>query len=141
RPIAAVLDDGHGGWLLIDATGRVLGPTAPIVPAFAVHVDGVAPAAPGQTVDPAVQHALLVASRLTPTLRARLSSIHVAGDGTVELRILPTGTVVLGRTDDALDAKVRSLQAVLAQADLTNLCRLDLRVPDSPVLTRTLPCT
>jgi cell division protein FtsQ len=140
RRVAAVLDDGHGGWLLIDRSGRVLGPTPPIAPGFGVHVDGVAAAAPGQDVDARIQGALALVDRLTPNLRGRVQSIHVNPDGTVDVHIFPTGTVAFGRPDDGLDAKVRALQAVLAQADLTNLCRLDLRVPDSPVLTRNTPC-
>jgi cell division protein FtsQ len=139
RP-AAVLDDGQGGWLLIDGTGRVLGPTPPIAPSFGVHVDGIPAVTPGQDVDRRVQGALALIQRLTPNLKGRVQTIHVNPDGTVEVHIYPTGTVVLGRPDDALDAKIRSLQAVLAQADLTNLCRVDLRVPDSPVLTRSTPC-
>jgi cell division protein FtsQ len=140
RRIAAVLDDGKGGWLLVDDTGRVLGPTVPIAPEYAIHIEGIAAAPPGHNVDPKVQGALAVANRLTPNLRGRLASMRVAADGTVELRIRPAGTVLLGRPDDNLDGKIRSLQAVLAQASLSDLCRLDVRVPDSPVLTRDAQC-
>jgi cell division protein FtsQ len=140
RRVAAVLDDTHGGWLLLDGTGRVLGPTPPIAPEFGVHIDGLAPVDPGRNVDPKVQGALTVADRLTPNLRGRVASIHLGDQDTVQLRIRPVGTVDLGRPDDALDAKIRSLQTVLAQASLVDLCRIDLRVPDSPVLTRSAPC-
>ena len=40
-----------------------------------------------------------------------------------------------------LDAKVRSLEAVLEQVDLTCLAVLDLRLPGSPVLTREEGCS
>jgi hypothetical protein len=53
----------------------------------------------------------------------------------VELRLAPDGVVRLGRPED-LARKFDAVRAVLAQVDLRNLAVLDVRRPDSPVLTR-----
>jgi hypothetical protein len=53
----------------------------------------------------------------------------------VEIRLAPEGSVRLGPPVD-LDRKFDAIRAVLAQADLRNLAVLDVRRPDSPVLTR-----
>ncbi|MBI2703765.1 MAG: FtsQ-type POTRA domain-containing protein [Actinobacteria bacterium] len=140
RKLAALLQDGAGGWLAVDGTGRVLGPTPDISNVFVTHIAGVAPVPAGQTVDGRIGGALAVAGKLTAPLSGRTSMLTVTPEGSVELKLLPRGTVNLGRADDSLDAKVGALRTMLAQADLRDLCRLDLRVPTSPVLTRDAAC-
>lgn len=140
RVVRAVVPDGKGGWLTIDRTGRVLGTTPPVSHQFVPNIEGLAPVPPGQTLDSRVGAALAVADKMTASLAGRVSTIQVTPTGTVDLRLNPTGTAWLGHSDDHLDDKVRSLQTMLAQADLRDLCRLDLRVPNSPVLTRDPVC-
>lgn len=147
RTIRAVVPDGSGGWLLVDETGRVLGPTPPVSHQFVPHIIGLAPVAPGQSMDPKIAGALAVSSKMTVSLGGRIASLTVTPEGTVDAKLQPRGTAWLGRVVDGagrpesdLDDKVRALQTMLAQADLRDLCRLDLRVPSSPVLTRDPQC-
>jgi hypothetical protein len=55
--------------------------------------------------------------------------------GEVELRLSADATVRLGPPED-LQRKFDAVRAVLAQVDMRNLAVLDVRRPDSPVLTR-----
>lgn len=140
RAIRAVVPDGAGGWLTVDRTGRVLGPTPPVSSQFVPHIEGLPAVAPGQTMDPKIAGALAISSKLTISLAGRIAAIDVTPEGTVDLKLNPKGKVWFGRAEDQLDEKVRSLQTMLAQADLRDMCRLDLRVPSSPVLTRDPVC-
>lgn len=132
------LADGAGGWLAVDGEGRVLGQGAQPAPGLPV-VQGVAPAPVGVTVDPRVGDALLVARALTPALRSRVTAIVLADAGQVELALRPVGRVRLG-APAAVPAKIASLQVLFGQVDLRDLCGIDLRVPEAPVLTRSQPC-
>ncbi len=140
RTIKAVVPDGAGGWLLVDGTGRVLGPTEPISHQFVPHILGLPPAGIGKQMNPNIAGPLAVASKLTVSLGGRIASLSVSPEGTVDAKLQPRGTAWLGRPDDRLDDKMRALQTVLAQVDLHDLCRLDLRVPSNPVLTRDPQC-
>ncbi|MEZ5140903.1 MAG: FtsQ-type POTRA domain-containing protein [Acidimicrobiales bacterium] len=132
------LADGQGGWLAVDGDGHVLGAGAQPAPALP-QVQGVAPAAVGGTVDPKVRDAVAVARALTPALRTRVTSIALVPDGSIELGLRPSGRVRWGRAD-ALAAKVEALQVLFGQVDLRDLCGIDVRVPQAPVLTRSQPC-
>lgn len=133
-PVAVAAGDG-GGSALVDATGRVLdevGAPPPGLPVLA----GLAPAGPpGTTLSADGMAAVAVAVALPSELRARTTDIGPSGDGEVELRLAPAGTVRLGRPDN-LAAKFDAVRAVLAQVDVHNLAVLDVRRPDSPMLTR-----
>jgi cell division protein FtsQ len=132
------LADGAGGWLAVDGEGRVLGQGAQPAPGLPV-LEGVAPAPVGATVDPRVHDALHVARSLTPALRSRVTAIVAAEGGQLELTLRPVGRVRLG-PPEAVPAKIRALQVLFGQVDLRDLCGVDLRVPEAPVLTRSQTC-
>ncbi|MCB1249030.1 MAG: FtsQ-type POTRA domain-containing protein [Acidimicrobiales bacterium] len=148
RPTAAV-DAGDGTWVLVDdagvaverrtdrPTGAVgVGPSALTIPMVAVR--GVAAPEVGSDAADDLRGALDVAEALPPGVATRVDAIVVDGED-LELALRPAGRVRVGRATE-IDAKVRSLQAVLAQVDLTDLCAVDLRVPGSPVVDRSQPC-
>lgn len=137
REPAAVTAAEAGGMVLVDATGRVLEHVAGPPPGLAV-LAGLPPAGPpGSTLAPDGVAALAVAVALPTELRARTAGVAPVGGATgeVELRLTPDGTVRLGPPED-LDRKFDAVRAVLAQVDLRNLAVLDVRRPDSPILTR-----
>ncbi|MFN8039270.1 MAG: FtsQ-type POTRA domain-containing protein [Acidimicrobiales bacterium] len=130
--------DGAGGFLALDGDGRVLGAgarPAPGVPA----VEGLAPAPVGTTVDPRVRDAVTVARALPPSLRTRVTAIRLLDRGAIELGLRPAGRVRFGPAE-AVPAKVQALVTIFGQVDLRDLCGIDLRVPEAPVLTRSQPC-
>ena len=136
QPVAVAAVES-GGVALLDDRGRVLewvdGPP-PDLPVLT----GLPPAGPpGSTMPPDGVAALSVAVALPEELRARTVGVApVEGDrGEVEIRLSPEGSVRLGPPVD-LDRKFDAIRAVFAQVDLGNLAVLDVRRPDSPVLTR-----
>ncbi len=148
RPVAAV-DAGDGTWVLVDdagvaverrtdrPTGAVgVGPSTLTIPMVAVR--GVDAPEVGAGASNDLRGALDVAEALPPGVATRVDAIVVDGED-LELALRPAGHVRVGRATE-IDAKVRSLQAVLAQVDLTDLCAVDLRVPGSPVVDRSQPC-
>lgn len=137
REPVAVTSAESGGVALVDERGRVLdwvdGP-----PAGLPVLTGLAPAGPpGSTLSPDGVAALSVAAALPEELRLHTVGVApVEGDGEeVEIRLDPEGSVRLGRPVD-LERKFDAIRAVFAQVDLGNLAVLDVRRPDSPVLTR-----
>lgn len=136
REPVAVAPAADGATALIDGTGRVLewvDVAPPGLPALA----GLPPAGPaGSTLAADGVATLAVAVALPPELRARTLGVAPAGDGgEVEMSLSPEGKVRLGSAED-LQRKFTAIRAVLAQVDLKNLAVLDVRRPDSPVLTR-----
>jgi len=139
-PVAALVVPGTAApsWVLVDADRRVLAPLA-TAPTELPVVEGVAPVAPGQQLDPAVRDALTVAQALTPGLRSRVGAVRSVEGSSVDLTVRPAGIVHLGPVDQ-LPAKIQSLQTVFGQVDLHCLATVDVRVPDAPVLTRDRAC-
>jgi cell division protein FtsQ len=137
RSPAAAVHLGAAGWLVVDSDRRVLAaaPAAATPPAGLPAIEGVAGAAVGDTLDPSAQGAITVARAISPGLRTRVTAVDGQDPTSLVLDVLPATKVRFG-TADQLEQKIRSLQAVYAQADLTNLCAIDMRVPDAPVLTR-----
>jgi cell division protein FtsQ len=137
RQAVAATPAEDGGSALVDGTGRVLEWVQVAPPELAV-LAGLPPAGrPGTTLAPEGVAALSVAIALPAELRARTAGVAPAegGRGEVDLRLSPEGMVRLGPPDD-LDRKFEAIRTVLAQVDLRNLAVLDVRRPDSPVLTR-----
>jgi cell division protein FtsQ len=125
--------------LLVDATGRVLGPPPDGTPAGLVRLEGLeGPFSAGNQLPGAASVALGVASRLDDRLQQAVSSLSVGPE--ISGRLTAGGEVLLGGTD-RLSAKLRSLATVLDQVDLTCLATVDLRAPGNPVLTRTQGCS
>ena len=137
RAPVAVTGVENGGTALVDASGRVLEWVEAPPPGLPL-LTGLPPAGPpGSTLSPAGVAALSVAVALPQELRTRIAGVAPAeGDrGEVEIRLAPEGSVRLGPPVD-LDRKFDAMRAVFAQVDVGNLAVLDVRRPDSPVLTR-----
>lgn len=137
REPVAVTASVAGGAALVDGSGRVLEWVDAAPPGLAV-LTGLPPAGPaGSTLAPEGVAALAVAVALPAELRARTVGVAPAdgGRGEVDLRLSPEGTVRIGPAQD-LDRKFAAIRAVLAQVDVGTLAVLDVRRPDSPVLTR-----
>lgn len=137
RAAAAAVADGDGAWLLISADGRALERITGEPPAVPV-VEGLGgDAAPGTRVEGAAE-ALALVEALPSALDGRVRRVS-ATRGSLELVVLfPNGeeaTAVLGSAT-LLDAKLVSLATLLDQVDPAGVDRIDLRVPDAPVLTR-----
>jgi cell division protein FtsQ len=127
------------GRLLVDETGRVIGPPVDGVPAGLVAIEGLeGPFSAGDQLPPSAAAALVVAGRLDQDLAGALQSLRPGPDLTGRLAV--GGEVLLGGTD-RLSAKLRSLATVLDQVDLTCLATVDLRAPGNPVLTRAQGCS
>jgi cell division protein FtsQ len=135
-PVAVAAADA-GAFALVDGSGRVLD-TVAAAPAGLPVLSELPPAGgPGSVLGADDRAVLSVALALPPELRARTSGVAPTSGSTgeVELRLAPEGTIRLGPPDH-LDAKFDAIRAVLAQVDLRNLAVLDVRRPESPVLTR-----
>lgn len=141
KPVAAVRAR-TGGWMLVDASGRLLGTSADPPPELvAIEVTGPAPAGePGQQLDDAARGALVVARAIPRDRVTQLRVVAAGADGMLELRIVPGGVVRFGPPTD-VEAKVLAALTVLDRVDLRNLREIDVRVPGAPVLTRTAPIT
>jgi cell division protein FtsQ len=139
EPVAVAPADA-GAMALIDGEGRVLAWVDVAPPGLPV-LAGLPPAgAAGTSIGTDGVATLAVAVALPAELRARTLGVAPAagGAGEVEMSLSPEGTVRLGPPED-LDRKFTALRAVLSQVDVQNLAVLDLRRPDSPVLTRREP--
>lgn len=134
RTGTAVTSTNTGEWAVLDDTGRVLETVAERPPGLLVLEGlGEVPQA-GATVARA-EGPLTVFAALSPSLAARTLAVAVLEGGQIELKLNPQGTVRMGGVE-ALDAKVRATETVLASVDVRNLAVLDVRLPSSPVLTR-----
>jgi cell division protein FtsQ len=133
RAVAALAAD-EGSWLLLDATGRVLDERA-ARPADLTALASLGPAvAPGARVA-AAEPALALTGYLTPDLRTWFVTVVTNPDGTLEADLAGGIRVVFGSQAHLRD-KTIGLATVLTRVDLSNLDRIDLTVPSSPVLTR-----
>ena len=137
RRAVAVAPGANGASSLVDGSGKVLEQVPGPPPGMPV-LTGLPPAGPpGTTLPPEAVAALSVAVALPAELRARILGVAPTDGsrGEVEIRLDPEGSVRLGPPVD-LDRKFDAIRTVFAQVDLANLAVLDVRRPDSPVLTR-----
>lgn len=140
RVPAAVLGEGAAA-VLVDATGRVLARAAdaPDLANGLVHVAGVTGTlVPGAFLGSKATEALTLAGRLASVAPGAIAQVSV-GDPLVAT-LVQGGEVLFGDAS-RLSAKLRSLETMLEQVDLTCLGRIDLRAPGSPVLTRQEGCS
>jgi hypothetical protein len=136
--VPAVAVEGDDGMIaMVDGERRVLA-VVPAAPPQLPRVRGIALEAAGATMPPALDGALALTRALTPGLRTRVVAVDLVGDE-LELELRPSGRALIG-TVDKLDQKVVALLTVFGQVELTDLCRLDVRVPTAPGLTREDPC-
>jgi len=137
RPAVAVTAAERGGFALLDRFGLVLD-VVDAAPDGMVTLTGLPPAGdPGSRLAGDGVATLEVAIALPASLVARTAGVEptVGAAGEVDLRLTPDGMVKLGPPDD-LARKFDAVAAVLAQVDVRNLAVLDVRRPDTPVLTR-----
>ncbi|MDQ2650465.1 MAG: FtsQ-type POTRA domain-containing protein [Actinomycetota bacterium] len=125
---------------LVDATGRVVGPSPDGTPTDLVRLDGLdgVELAPGSQLPDEALPALQVAAQLAERVPGAVAALSVGPELTGQLAV--GGEVLLGGPE-RLAAKLRSLATVLAQVDLTCLGTVDLRAPGNPVLTRAQGCS
>ena len=137
RAAVAAAPAADGRWALVDSNGQVVAWTDS--PEGLPPLAGIDPAGPpGSALTAVAAGPLRVAATVPDELRPRVEAV-VAGDGgTVELKLHEGGTVKLG-SPDQLAEKFRSALSVLAQVDTRGLSTLDVRIPQSPVLTRLNP--
>jgi cell division septal protein FtsQ len=140
RDPAAVLGEGAAA-VVVDADGRVLARVSdvPEVASGLVHVAGITGnLAPGAFLGGKATAGLTLAGRLASVVPGAIAQVSV-GDELVAT-LAQGGEVLFGDTT-RLSAKLRSLETMLEQVDLTCLGRIDLRAPGSPVLTRQEGCS
>jgi cell division protein FtsQ len=140
RAPAAVVGDGAGA-VVVDATGRVLARVSdvPTIASGLIRVAGLPSGlAPGDEVPGSPGDALALAGRLAAAVPGAISQVSVGPE--LLATLAQGGQVRFGDTTD-LAAKLRSLQTVLDEVDLTCLGVLDVRVPANPVLTRRAGCS
>lgn len=139
RPAASVRGAGEG-WMLVDASGRVLGAIPlpdPKLPAIentprALH--------PGDQLAAMAQAPLAVARRIPSERVNQVRVVAILEDGSIELRLMPRdktppGIVRFGAADQ-IDAKLIAAFTILDKVDLRRLAVIDVRVPSAPVVTR-----
>lgn len=136
RTPAAVAAAEGGRWAVLDGTGRVLA-VEPVRPPGLPALAGRSTAArPGTAAGPDLSVPLRVAAALPPPLRSSVAEVVTAGDDQVELRLSRPGSVVRLGPPHSLEAKLTAALTVIQKADVTTLRVLDVRAPESPVLTR-----
>jgi cell division protein FtsQ len=133
RAIAALATD-DGSWLVLDPTGRVLESRVDRPTHLPALASVGATAEPGASIA-AAQPALALAGYLTADLRAWFVSVMTNPDGSIEAD-LASGIHVRFGSQAHLADKTIGLATVLTRVDLKDLERIDLTVPNSPVLTR-----
>jgi cell division protein FtsQ len=133
RSAVALVADPGGGRHLIDSTGRLLGPADGDTTGLML-LEGLTPGDAGATVDRSEGPLELLAA-LTPGVRSRVAAIVVSDDGSLQLRLVPQGTVRLGPPID-LAAKVATLITVMGQVDQAGVTAIDVTDPDSVGLFR-----
>ena len=128
---------------LVDASGRVLAAASADREAAATlpRIGGVPPAGPpGSAVADVVRGPLAVAVALPEAIRPLVSEVRGDG-GEVSLQLHSTGreksppVVRLGPAD-RIDEKLTAAATVLARTSVNGVDVLDVRVPESPALTR-----
>ena len=100
-----------------------------------IAIENVAPVEPGSDFGPGSQAPLEVIAGLSPGMRSRVFAVVAGTDGTVQMKVLPSGVVDLCRPDQ-LHEKLADVDTWFADVDDTKLATLRVCVPDSPVATR-----
>lgn len=139
-PVAALPMAGASEFVLIDASGRQLA-VVDGVPSNFLPIEGiVASGILGEPAPSLARSAVRVVDGLESGLRPQVGGVRIEADAAsaaqiIVIDLVERGTVILG-DDSSLDAKLLSLETMLARADLRCLDTIDLRVPTAPALTR-----
>jgi cell division protein FtsQ len=140
RTAVAVVGEGPSA-VLVDAEGRVLA-RAEDEPDLGVALVRVTSEAsglePGEAAPAALGDALALATRLTGVAGL---AVQLGEEGDLVGVLAESGIEVRFGPATRLDAKVRALQTVLDQVDLTCADVIDVGSPGSPVLTREEGCS
>ena len=140
RVPAAAVPAAAGGWALVDGGGRVLARVGAPPPDLAPVVDVPPVGAPGTTVWQSVRPSLAVAAALPRSLVSRVAGVGPAPGGEVQLHLKPQGLARLGPPTN-LGAKLSAVVVLVDHVPLvtnTGVAVLDVRVPTTPVVTRSL---
>jgi cell division protein FtsQ len=133
RTPAAVLPSVDG-YVQIDSSGRQLRSVAGFGPDDLPVAGITASGELGQPAPPETQAVLRLVAELDTHPDVAVSQIVVDGQ-TLYLDLASGGRVKVG-DDTALDAKMISLETILARVDLRCLWEIDVRVPTAPAVTR-----
>ena len=134
RSPAVAVPAPAGGWLTVDATGRVLAAEPDAPPDLLTVQPAQPPPAPGSRLDPATRGALRVLAVLPKPLEARVTALAVSGQD-VTITIDGHVPVAFGAPTDA-GAKLVALTTLLERVDLKGVTGIDVRVPTAPVVQR-----
>ena len=140
RTAVAVAGEGDHAYL-VDREGRVLAPAVSdgVLAATLVRLaDTPAGLRPGDGLGHGAAEALRVAERLATAAPGAMATVAVGDEVTATL--VQGGTVRFGDANQ-LEDKVRSLRTILDRVDLSCLATIDLRSPNSAVLTREEGCS
>ncbi len=136
RTAVAEVPGPHGSSVLVDVTGRRLGPTAPhqVLPRLEYAAAPGQPAASPTTLASAAVPGLLVAATLPPAFKAQVAVIQVNTAGWVTLHLTTPVSFVLGPASN-LGAKYEDVAAVIARTTLHVGDVVDVSVPQAMTVT------
>ena len=124
----------RGGFLLADASGRILATTVQR-PAGLLEASGpVGAGRPGGRLPQADAPLLATAARLPSSLEAHVTAVSWQPGLGVELSLAAGQRVLLGSESDLAEQAI-ALTTLLDKVPLHGVATIDLRVPDSPLLT------
>jgi cell division protein FtsQ len=135
RAVAEVLGP-HGAEVLVDVTGRRLGPAAPseVLPRLEYAPSPGEPSTSTTALSAAAVPGLLVAATLPPAFAAQVAVIQVNTSGWVTLHLTTPVSFVLGPASD-LGAKYEDVAAVIARTTLHVGDVVDVSVPQAMTVT------
>jgi cell division protein FtsQ len=138
QPVASV-PAVAGPPVLVDASGRVLGPRDARVSPLP-ELQGAAPVGPpGTRAGADVERLLQVAAALPEQLGPDVASVVAGADGSVVLHLRRERVAVVLGPPDELATKLATVAAMLKAVDVRGAVALDVSVPTRPVLTRSPP--
>ena len=139
QPVAAVAGL-HGTFVLVDATGRRLGPARPgeSLPRIEYTAPVGAGPVPRDQVSGAAEPGLIVAASLPVAFAWQVSTIQVSAVGWVSLHLDTPITFLLGPASN-LRAKYEDVAAVIARTTLHAGDVIDVSVPQAMTVTGPLP--
>jgi len=134
KAVAEVLG-AHGALVLVDVSGRRLGPAAPreVLPRLE-YAPAPGEVASSSTLSTAAVPGLLVAATLPPAFATQVAVIQVSASGWVTLHLTTPVSFVLGPASD-LGAKYEDVAAVIARTTLHVGDVVDVSVPQAMTVT------
>ena len=122
-------------YAIVDETGYQL-EVVPERPANFVPVGGIeASGVPGQPLPPQGVGVIALVQALTPNVAAATEQVMIDHDGQLAIALTTGGQALFG-DERELEAKLVTLETMLAMVDLSCIDSIDLRVPDAPTVSR-----